>query len=101
MHDEQSQNSSLKPLVCRDVIRGEGCGWDGRVAGSDEQRVMDGLSVAWRIDGLSDSLVAWRVMAGLSVARRIVLWSAEFYGPPLRVVAVLLFGVVCCLDLLG
>jgi hypothetical protein len=81
MNDEQSQNSPLKPLVRRDVIRGEGCGWDGRVAGADEQRVMDGLSVAWRIDGLSDSL-AWRVMAGLSVARRIVLWSAEFYGRP-------------------
>ena len=25
-----------------------------------------------------------------------VLWPAEFYGRPLRVVAVLLFGVVCC-----
>ena len=81
MHDKQSQNPPLKPFVRRDVIRGEGCGWDGRVAGADEQRVMDGLSVAWRIDGLSDSL-AWRVMAGLSVTRRIVLWSAEFYGRP-------------------
>ena len=46
--------------------------------------------------GLSDSL-AWRVMAGLSVAWRIVLWPPEFYGWPLRVVAVVvvLFGVVC------
>ena len=38
--------------------------------------------------GLTDSL-AWRVMAGLLVAWRIVLWPAEFYGRPLRVVAVL------------
>jgi hypothetical protein len=44
--------------------------------------------------GLSDSL-AWRVMAGLSVAWRIVLWPPEFYGWPLRVVAVL-YSVLCC-----
>jgi hypothetical protein len=29
-----------------------------------------------------------------------VLWPAEFYGRPLHVVAVLLFGVVCCLAVL-
>ena len=48
--------------------------------------------------GLSDSL-AWRVMAGLSVAWRIVLWPPEFYGWPLSVVAIVVFGVVviCCL----
>ena len=50
--------------------------------------------------GLSDSL-ALRVMAGLSVACRIVLWPPEFYGWPLRVVAVVVvvvvvFGVVYC-----
>ena len=65
--------------------QGGGCSWRGWI---DRGHMAD--------HGLSDSL-AWIVMAGLSVAWRIFLWPAEFYGRPLRVVAVLLFGVFCCL----